>query len=76
MSHASQQNPKSLINQFYQRAKGPQPRYDAVPAPIDGAVQRFVCSVTLPGVTVEGETMPEQVFQEEGRSKKAAMVSG
>ncbi|KAG2442401.1 hypothetical protein HXX76_002487 [Chlamydomonas incerta] len=69
----TQQNPKSLINQFYQRAKGPQPRYDAVPAPVDGCPQRFVCSVTLPGVTVEGETMLEQVFQEEGRSKKAAM---
>ncbi len=72
---AQTQNPKAQINQFYQRAKGSQPpRYDAVPAPADGAPQRFLVTVTLPSVTVDGETMPEQVFQEEGRSKKAATV--
>ncbi|GLI69182.1 hypothetical protein VaNZ11_013751, partial [Volvox africanus] len=69
---AQQQNPKVLINQFYQRAKAPQPSYEFILAPVEGQDTRFLCTLTLPAVTVEGETPSEQIFQEEGRSKKAA----
>ncbi|GFR40514.1 hypothetical protein Agub_g1083, partial [Astrephomene gubernaculifera] len=68
-----QQHPKALINQFYQRAKAEPPRYDVEAAPLDDQPTRFVCTLTLPAVTYEGETLAEQIFQEEGRSKKAAM---
>ncbi|EFJ41719.1 hypothetical protein VOLCADRAFT_98326 [Volvox carteri f. nagariensis] len=69
---AQHQNPKTLINQFYQRAKADPPRYEVELAPVDGQENRFICTLILPSVTAEGETLPEQIFQEEGRSKKAA----
>ncbi|KAG2487927.1 hypothetical protein HYH03_013507 [Edaphochlamys debaryana] len=64
-------NPRALINQFFQRAKA-NPVYECVPAPEDGQVQRFLCTLTLPSVTIEGVSLEEACFQEEGRSKKAA----
>ncbi|KXZ56918.1 hypothetical protein GPECTOR_1g828 [Gonium pectorale] len=69
---AQQQNPRSLINQFYQRVKADPPRYECEASPVEGQMTRFICTLTLPAVSVEGESLSEQVFQEEGRSKKAA----
>lgn len=68
-------NAKTLLHQFYQRTKTAPPKFDVVAAPDDDAPLRFVCNLTLATATVEGGGVVEgQIFQGEGRSKKAAQV--
>ncbi len=74
MSAPQQQNPRALINQFCQRVKVAQPQYVTEAVPVESALNRFVCTLTIPPIDAEGQSLGQQVYLGEGTSKKAAQV--
>jgi hypothetical protein len=61
----SQKTAKQSVNEFFQRVKAGQPRYETLPSFADqpNPQPRFISNLTIPAASLGEDSFEEQVFQ-------------